>query len=273
MAISTMDGVVAGYGASHQYIPFYTLGVSASGNGVHNLHRYGTPAQWGMPSAPTAYSSGGEVPTDATYGYPTLTNPPVGQSLYLAGCTVHSSIWGVTSIYDRVWAAGSFSGSVTTAQTVSGAVAIPSARCPSNGEGLEIWLEGYSATGGSNPSATINYTNSSGVSSRSATVTLLSGMPTGRMVAATLQAGDTGVQSVQSLTLSGSTGAAGNIAVILMKRKVMVPHPTQYLGSMLDFASTGLVPLDAASCLQVMFYSGTSSSLSTVLGAISVIAG
>jgi hypothetical protein len=67
---------------------------------------------------------------------------------------------------------------------------------------------------------TVSYTNQAGVSGRTTAVQAIGGSgnsSTGRMIFLPLQAGDTGVRSVESVTLIATTGTAGNFGVALFK--------------------------------------------------------
>lgn len=141
MAISSMDGLVAAFTGACQDIPIYHSLLTGTSSLFFGLDRWGTGSPWGTASAPTAYTVGADVPTDATHGFPDLNDPPAGQNLYLAGCTLQSSIFGSIGIYDRVWASAGFSGNTTTTQTVvGGAATIPAARCPITGK---VWRSGW----------------------------------------------------------------------------------------------------------------------------------
>jgi hypothetical protein len=269
MAITTMDQLVAALVGSRQDLNY---SFQAGTNGINqsaNLNRLGTGNCWGVPTTPTSTPV---IPTDATPGYPSLTDPASGQSLYLARWNVQSSQSGWNMIFDRVFHVGGFSGILTTAQSIS-ALSLPSARCPSNGEGLEIWLESYTATGASAANVTASYTNSSGTSGRTTVATaMITSFPVARMLRLPLQEGDTGVQSVQSLTLSASTGTAGNFGLTLLKRKATLNFIVGPSGAAVDFVPLGLRAIESNSCLQFVQISPTSGT-GLPLGYLSIIAG
>lgn len=120
---------------------------------------------------------------------------------------------------DRLWHSGGYSNTTTTAQTVN-SVAWPArdAAGSTNGDGVMIAFEIRAGLGATpNASARITYTNSSGTGSRTGTIVLPS-TPQGAINSIYffgLQAGDTGVRSVQSVTLSASvvSGTWGLVAV------------------------------------------------------------
>ena len=109
---------------------------------------------------------------------------------------------------DRLWHSGGYSNTTTTAQTVN-SVAWPARDIAgsTNGDGVMIAFEIRAGLGATpSASARITYTNSSGTGSRTGTIVLPStpSSSVNNVYFFGLQAGDTGVQSVQSVTLSAS---------------------------------------------------------------------
>lgn len=210
MALDTMDKLVAAL-TSKQSQPWNKTGlVNTSGLYASLWTPAGAP---GTGAAPTS----AVVPTKATAGAFPFTNPGAGQKAYLAGLEGQGGSGASIIFYDRLSHQGGLSGTVTTAQTTN----LPTAaltRGDTTGAGVEAWLEWYTATGSTGVTATISYTAQDGTAGRSGTVTLPASVPAGRMYPMTLQAGDTGVRSVESVTLSASTGTAGNFGVTLLRR-------------------------------------------------------
>lgn len=89
-----------------------------------------------------------------------------------------------------------------------------------NGEGLFPFILVKTAPGAATPTATIKYTNTAGVTARTATVTLLSAPAQGQIGhdqdLVELQSGDTGMLSLTSIQLSASW-LAGTAAILLAK--------------------------------------------------------
>lgn len=128
------------------------------------------------------------------------------------------------ALVDRLSHQGGLDGTVTTAQTTN----LPTAALTrhTNGERVIAALEVFSQLGTSEVSASVSYTNSDGTSGRSGVVGLGStngaGRNIGRILVVPNQEGDIGVRSVESVTLSGSTGAAGNFGVVLFKPRLPI---------------------------------------------------
>lgn len=273
MAITSMDQLVASLASNDQDFPiFWPSGTTVSG-GFTNLNRLVTGSAYGQAAIPTVASSGGHTPLDTMVGYPVITAGGAGQVLYMARLAASSSVACSIMVYDRVWAASGFSGIVTTAQAVTGFPTLPAARAPNSGDGLEIWLESYTAIGGTAANVSVSYTNQAGTAGRTTVLeAITASFPAGRMQRLRLQDGDTGVQSIQSLTLSATTGTAGNFGVTLLERKCMVSLPAANIGTVMDFAALGLPDIQADAALQFV-HLGTTTSTGVIMGSFNVVAG
>lgn len=111
---------------------------------------------------------------------------------------------------DRLWQNSGITSTTTTAQTVN-SVTFPArdSSGTTNGEGILVGIEVSTATknGSAITNTTMSYTNSAGTGSRTATITSFPATATlGTFVPFELAAGDTGIRSIQSLTLGTSYG-------------------------------------------------------------------
>lgn len=120
---------------------------------------------------------------------------------------------------DRLIQTGGLDGTVTSAQTTN----LPTPSLPSRATGgAGVWaaLEIYTAIGTTSSTATMSYTNSAGTAGQASQVVKIGQAPDNvgkKFIIVPLAAGDTGVRSVESVTLSGTTGTAGNFGVTLFK--------------------------------------------------------
>lgn len=121
-------------------------------------------------------------------------------------------------IVDRLSVQGGLSGTVTTAQTTN----LPTAALPryTSGEGVMLGIRIHTAVGATATTLTCSYTNQAGTAGRTTKAISFSGtnknFSTGLYIVP-LQDGDSGVRSVESVTLAGSTGTAGSFGVVLFK--------------------------------------------------------
>lgn len=147
---------------------------------------------------------------------------------------------GCWMIVDMLNLSGGLDATLTTAQTTN----LPTAALTryTSGEGVMAAIYVNASIGATATTVTASYTNTAGTSGRTTTATLIGSTAangTGVVITLPLQAGDTGVKSVESVTLAATTGTAGNIGVLLFKPITMLWSSTFDASSMIDAVSTG----------------------------------
>jgi hypothetical protein len=195
---------------------------------------------------------------------------PLGGNTFFLGATrlrLAGSVTGIAGdidLYDRMVAQACPNVTLNTAQTLP-AQALP-ARA---GVGVEVeaFVEVQAATGAAAVTVTINYTNASGTAGRTSTASLPASSPVGVLIPFTLQAGDTGVQSVQTMTLSASV-VSGNICITLGKYLGVVPCAFSNISEVQDYAELGLPDVSAEVCTWIVVNPNTTAGVS-VQGTIS----
>jgi len=173
-----------------------------------------TPASPGVSGATvdgTTNTLGGTFP---------FQNPSSG-NIYISEMKINVS-YGNSAIcfFDLLWYNTGLSVTSATAQTVNSVTLPPrDANGTTNGVGVTALLYVNSAFSSSKTNINIIYTNSSGVSARSANLfsssTILSQV-SGTAIPFTLQAGDVGIQSIQSFTM-GSAMTSGAVNLIMVR--------------------------------------------------------
>ncbi len=193
---------------------------------VYNGH----PASGPVPTAV-------EAPTNTSQGSLLQTDPGGGRQKWLvnAVCSTEPSAHGAV-FFDRLLHIGGLSGTVTTPQTVGGTL---TRYTGSESAGNQIFAEIYTIVGGTPTTITASYTNQAGTSGRTTEAVPFGG--TGwreaqRLIRLPLQSGDTGVRSVESCTLAGTTGTAGNFGITIARQLVIFPMAI-VSGSMRDYLS------------------------------------
>lgn len=165
--------------------------------------------------------------TSAVKNYADIPDLSSGQSMYMLGARVQGGEQNTLLIVDRLSHQGSLSGTTTGAQTTN----LPTAALTryTSGEGVHAALTIWNALGTNTTTVTASYTNQAGTSGQTTpAIAFTSGTGNGApgmLHPLPLQEGDTGVRSVESVTLSGSTGSAGNFGVVLYKPLALIYSP------------------------------------------------
>lgn len=183
----------------------------------------GYPGGWtvGVPGVNGRVTDG---TTAADYGCIPIPNAATGAN-YLTALEMASSINHTNDFFDVLWVNSGLVVTTTTAQTI--ATPILPARDVNGttvGEGCAIALlvTTVLTNAAANAGITVSYTNSKGVSVRTATLSAIAGsqLPAtavvGTIIWFQLAAGDTGVQSIQSCTLT-TTLLTGAISLMICR--------------------------------------------------------
>lgn len=251
MTITTLDGAIAGL---QPPAAFYKASATSEGAGTfHSL--FLVAGQPGAGSTPPAYTAGsGYTCSNSTAGAIPFTNPSSGETelfkLAAAGSTLGSLI-----VYDRLWTCSGLTTAAAATLNITTPGALPSrdAGGTTDGVGVELWGEVYTAPGATGATWTCTYTNSAGTGSKTATYTHPANAESvGQMFRFTLAAGDVGVRSVQSFTTSGTSGTAGSIGITLLRRLAILPFTAANVAQVLDMGALGMPRLYDGTCLALM---------------------
>ena len=250
MAITSLDQLLA---ASNQLKSFGKVSMTAKAAGTFQSlwTAAGLPAAGANPASLAMV-----IPTSATAGALPFVNPATGLS-YISKISSSQQTIGTLILYDRIAHSSGLNGTLTTAQAVNGAALTRH----TTGEDVELFLEVYTATGATASNVTISYTNSAGVAGRTTPAVAMQVTPVvGQMLPIPLQAGDTGIRSVQSVTLSASTATAGNFGITLVKRIAEIPITVAGTGVVLDPFALGFPQIANDACLSFMVVTSTTST-------------
>lgn len=222
MAITTLNGVIAGARPPEDL--FRTAFVPRAAAVWHSLaYQAGVPAAAATPTpglagaALTSYA--GQIP----FANPTGTN-----QTYLSRLVVSSAAVGLFRVYDRLWHNSGIVPGTLTAQTVD-SVAWPArdrnGSVDGVGVGLALEVSALTGNAGLISTITVSYTNSAGVSARTASIpSFQSSSVAGTAYLFNLQAGDVGVRSVQSVTL-GTSLVSGTVQLVAYRSLVNLSVP------------------------------------------------
>ncbi len=222
----------------------------ASVTGVANLYSSLWLANANAGAVPPTTGGACDNTTVGGIVLPTLLG---GEDVYLQSLEAVAGNGGLLVLTDRAVAVSGLNGTLATAQTVTHA-ALP-ARF-GNGENCELALEWYVTTGSTSVNVTVNYTDSDNVA-RVVTITGIGASVAASRILLPLMIGR-GVKSVQSVTLSATTGTAGNFGVTIFKRVGSLPLLAN-LGQYKDFYALGNPKL-TSNCLFFLVRCSTTST-------------
>lgn len=193
----------------------------------------------GLPCCHGSVPGAASAPDNTTIGGMLQTDPAGGAQKWMIGAGAVSSTPGVLILYDRLLHIGGLNGTTLTAQAVGGSLTryTSSAECVGN----QIWIEIYTAIGGSSTTISAVYLDQDGNSSttQAAPIGNAGLNERSRIIPLSLTTSDTGVQGVTSVTLAGSTGTAGNFGVTIARPLLMIPSYAAGVGFIRDLI-TGL---------------------------------
>lgn len=205
------------------------------------------------------------VPTSATAGAIPFTNTGA-RALRLPRVVSRTSGNNAFVFIDRLSHQSGLSGTALGEQVTN----LPTAALTryASGVGVHMAIEVYTQIGAAAQTVTCRYTNQAGVGGQVTPAVPIGGAGgnqlVGRFFVMPLAAGDTGVRSVEGVTLSGSTGTVGDFGVTLFKPLFILPTIAfDVNGQVLDgiLGGGGFVPeiLDDA-CLSAYVLSNVAST-------------
>lgn len=244
MAITTLDGALAGMTAPQCILK---NGTATDAIGILTSYWYAP----GRPGAATASAPGmGGAAMTSVAGQIPFTNPGSGNT-YLARLSASSSVAGTLILADRLWDNSGIAVTTTTGQTVN-SVAWPArdSGASTNGENVMVALEVQTATtnAAANTTMTITYTNQAGTGSKTGTVGSVApaSFPATAVVGTfqpfALAAGDTGVRSIQTVTLAVSLGA-GAVKLVAYRELARLELPLANVSNAVDALTSGFIRL------------------------------
>lgn len=245
MAITTLDQYIAA--ASQRVSIIKTAAVtSVAANVTQVIQAAGNPGAGVLAGTNTA---NGVVPTDATAGFPVINAFGGGATGYISNISFGSTVACRLHLFDCLFKAGAyaFNANVSLASQPSYSSRVLGGTDFTN---TEIWIEAVTAFTG-NQSIAVTYTNQDGTTART-TGTIATGVApiVGRMLQLPLQAGDTGVQKIESVVSTVSTVGTFNVLVLrrLWSGRIIAAN----FGDVHDFLKTGMPIIFADSALMVV---------------------
>lgn len=217
----------------------------------------------GTPSGGLIPSSTPQVCTNSTIGGLKQINPNTNQQQWLTNFKAQfTGVNGMVMLYDRLIHVGGLNATSTSVQNVN--LSGLTRYSGDSSVGNMIFVEIYSDIGTTAINLTINYTNQNGISGRTTTITI--GSSTGNTVGSAwlpnLLSGDTGVQSVESVQLNGSTTTVGNFGVSIIRPIISTQNMNNFPYNEYTIVGVPSIPeIKSDACLAFAIITTASSSL------------
>lgn len=269
--ITTRDGIIDGLANNNNrmVIDKAPLGNAVAGQYFSLWTATGAPSTGTVPATAV-------VPTNATTGAIGFTNQSNPVTSYLAWLSIVSGNNTTNiEIHDRLACMGGLSGTVTTAQ---GALDLPtlapsSARLgASDYSNVQWWLEIYTALGSTGVNATVNVTYNDDSTGDLTAIALGATPRAGRLYPLISASAGKRIKKVNSVTLSASTGTAGNFGITATRPRTMVSTLLANKAETFDWAQLGFPKIPNDSCLMMIMCCSTTST-GTVRGQGKIIHG
>lgn len=265
MAITTLDGVIAGMQAPQ---PFMKVGWTMAAVAAQRAYTHWYAG--GNPGASVANAAGidGQAVTPAlgtsVQGRILRTNPGSGNA-YVARLAAQATVAGTLWLIDRLWQNSGLVVTSTAAQAIT-AAALParSGDGTVNGANVMGMIE-WSATGGAGtPTVTLTYTDQDGNAGATGTFTGVASPPVGTVEIFGLAAGDTGIRAPTSF-IQSTTRTSGTMHLVLFRCLAQIECTAANIGNAIDALAGGMPRVYDDSVLQFIWFP-TATTGTTVSG-------
>ena len=228
-----------------------------SGRGCSLWEYDGMPAKGAVPTV-------GAIPTKSTQGAIPFTAPSGGRDKHLIGASITPLTAGVYFLYDRLFHIGGLSGTSTADQTIQGSPASPALTRNTAGAGNIAFYEIYTIIGTTATTLTMTYTNQAGTGSRTSTINIGGAgfREVTRMQRIPLAAGDSGIQAIEKVKLTATTGTLGNFGITIAQPLAWIPVGAAGTMGWRDYTTglPGIPVINLDACLSLMFIPGAATA-------------
>lgn len=255
MAITSRDQLIRALGNNRSAIILNKGSIANAVVGMYySLWRAtGQPAQGAIPSTAA-------VCTNATLGAWPFTQPGGGVSSYIAYLAwVSGNATSSVELMDRLKHMGGLSGTVTTPQGALDLTGISASRIGPT-DYRELWwaLEWYTDTGSTGVNATVNVTYHDDTTGD--IVIALSATTRASAVYQISPENGKHIKAVNSVTLSATTGTAGNFGITVYRPLGNAGTYTANKLEIHDWAQLGLPQVQGDSCITMMMHCVSTST-------------
>ena len=266
MTITTRDQLIDALGNSSSRLVIDKASIANAAVGLY-FSLWRATGQPGQGAIPTTAATCNNALTGAM-NFTQQTSPATSYGAWSNAVCSNSVV--TIEIHDRLMQRGGLVGNVTTAQTVSlnlnGVTDdnMVERKGDANFSDVQWWAEWYTDTGATASNATVAVTYNDGTTGNLSIFAAGGTVRAGRMIPLNVlipaAAAGKFIRSVDSVTLSASTGTAGNIGFTCTRPRMTMPLNVANKMEVFDWAQLGLPEIFNSSCLALIELCSTSST-------------
>lgn len=265
--IENIDNLVKALGNNSSRIVLDKASIaSQTANSYCSLWRAtGQPGQGAIPTVVATCNN----TTVGTIGFNQQMSPSTSYGAYLEIATGNAAM--TMELHDRLANMGGLNGTLTTAQSVNldlntllATDNINTRKGDANYSDVLWWLEWYTATGGTAVTATIAVTYNDGTTGNLSVLSLAATRPASHMIPlnSLIPSAQSGkfIRGIVSVTLSATTGTAGNFGVTVTRPRMTLSSPIANFKFIADWAQLGLPEIYNSSAIFPIVLTSTTST-------------
>ena len=265
--IGNIDNLVKALGNNSSRIVLDKASIaSQTANSYCSLWRAtGQPGQGAIPTVVATCNN----TTVGTIGFNQQTSPSTSYGAYLEIATGNAAM--TMELHDRLANMGGLNGTLTTAQSVNldlntllATYNIGTRKGDANYSDVQWWLEWYTATGVTAVTATIVVTYNDGTTGNLSALSFAASRPASHMIPlnSLIPSAQSGkfIRGIVSVTLSATTGTAGNFGVTVTRPRMTLSSPFANFKFIADWAQLGLPEIYNSSAIFPIVLTSTTST-------------
>ena len=265
--IENIDNLVKALGNNSSRIVLDKASIaSQTANSYCSLWRAtGQPGQGAIPTVVATCNN----TTVGTIGFNQQMSPSTSYGAYLEIATGNAAM--TMELHDRLANMGGLNGTLTTAQSVNldfntllSTDNIDTRKGDANYSDVQWWLEWYTATGGTAVTATIAVTYNDGTTGNLSVLSLAGSRPASHIIPlnSLIPSAQSGkfIRGIVSVTLSATTGTAGNFGVTVTRPRMTLSAPIANHKFIADWAQLGLPEIYNSSAIFPIVLTSTTST-------------
>ena len=265
--IENIDNLVKALGNNSSRIVLDKASIASQiANSYCSLWRAtGQPGQGAIPTVVATCNN----TTVGTIGFNQQTSPSTSYGAYLEIATGNAAM--TMELHDRLANMGGLNGTLTTAQSVNldlntllATDNIDKRKGDANYSDVQWWLEWYTATGVTAVTATIVVTYNDGTTGNLSVLSFAATRPASHMIPlnSLIPSAQSGkfIRGIVSVTLSATTGTAGNFGVTVTRPRMTLSSPFANFKFIADWAQLGLPEIYNSSAIFPIVLTSTTST-------------